>query len=99
LGLGGSASSFFCPPAAPARPRKTSLQKKSTPSPFPPPSTTTTTTTSTKTSFFEDYKKNEHKEVKVDDILGATEARKVVVDALNLYQQEYVASKLRTHYN
>jgi inorganic pyrophosphatase len=48
--------------------------------------------------FFEDYKKNEHKEVKVDDILGAAEARKVVVDSLNLYQQEYVASKLRTTY-
>jgi len=48
--------------------------------------------------FFEDYKKNEHKEVQVDDILGAEEARKVVVDALNMYQQEYVASKLRTTY-
>ena len=35
----------------------------------------------------------------MDDILGAEAARKVVVDALNLYQQEYVASKLRTHYN
>ena len=32
--------------------------------------------------FFEDYKKNEHKEVKVDDILGAEAARKAVIEAL-----------------
>jgi hypothetical protein len=32
--------------------------------------------------FFEDYKKNEHKEVIVDDILGAEEAKKVVKDSL-----------------
>lgn len=32
--------------------------------------------------FFEDYKKNEHKEVKVDDIQGSTEALKVVKDGL-----------------
>jgi hypothetical protein len=36
--------------------------------------------------FFEDYKKNEHKDVKVDDILGAAEAMKCVKDSLNMYQ-------------
>ena len=35
-------------------------------------------------SFFEDYKKNEHKEVVVDDILGAEAARKVVEEAIQL---------------
>jgi hypothetical protein len=33
-------------------------------------------------SFFEDYKKNEHKEVIVDDFLGAEEAKKVLKDSL-----------------
>ncbi len=32
--------------------------------------------------FFEDYKKNEHKEVIVDDFLGSEEAKKVVKDSL-----------------
>ncbi len=32
--------------------------------------------------FFEDYKKNEHKEVKVDEFLGAEEAKKVLRDSL-----------------
>ena len=36
---------------------------------------------------------NEHKEVKVDDILGATEAKQIVRDALNLYQETYVPKK------
>jgi inorganic pyrophosphatase len=31
---------------------------------------------------FEDYKKNEKKEVKVDEILGADVARKAVSDAM-----------------
>jgi len=34
------------------------------------------------TRFFEDYKKNEHKEVKVDDIQGSKEAMKVIKDGL-----------------
>jgi inorganic pyrophosphatase len=49
--------------------------------------------------FFEDYKKNEHKEVVVDDILGAEEAKKVVKDSLNLYQEHYVPKKLRNYYD
>ena len=32
--------------------------------------------------FFEDYKKNEKKEVVVDEILGAQAARKAIVDAM-----------------
>lgn len=32
--------------------------------------------------FFEDYKKNENKEVKVDEFLGAEVARKTVTDAM-----------------
>eukprot|EP00879_Flechtneria_rotunda_P013947 GHRR01014567.1.p1 GENE.GHRR01014567.1~~GHRR01014567.1.p1 ORF type:complete len:110 (+),score=47.44 GHRR01014567.1:804-1133(+) len=48
--------------------------------------------------FFEDYKKNEHKDVKVDDILGADAAIKAVKDALNMYQEHYVPRKLRVHY-
>jgi hypothetical protein len=36
--------------------------------------------------FFEDYKKNEHKDVRVDDILGAVDAMKCVKDSLNMYQ-------------
>jgi hypothetical protein len=39
---------------------------------------------------------NEHKEVKVDDILGAEEAKKIVKDALNMYQESYVPKKLRS---
>ncbi|EFJ44122.1 hypothetical protein VOLCADRAFT_76427 [Volvox carteri f. nagariensis] len=48
--------------------------------------------------FFEDYKKNEHKEVIVDDFLGSEEAKKVVKDSLNLYQEHYVPRKLRNLY-
>jgi inorganic pyrophosphatase len=51
------------------------------------PQTTTTT-----------IKQNEHKEVKVDDILGATEAKRIIKDALNMYQDHYVPKKLRTQY-
>ena len=32
--------------------------------------------------FFEDYKKNEHKEVKVDEFLGADLARKTISEAM-----------------
>ena len=32
--------------------------------------------------FFEDYKKNEHKEVKVDEFLGAELARKTITESM-----------------
>jgi hypothetical protein len=41
---------------------------------------------------------NEHKEVKVDDILGAEAAKQIVKDALNMYQEHYVPKKLRTNW-
>jgi len=48
--------------------------------------------------FFEDYKKNEHKEVRVDEFLGSDLAIQVVKDALNMYQDNYVPKKLRAQY-
>lgn len=48
--------------------------------------------------FFEDYKKNELKEVKVDEFLGAEEAKKIIKESLNMYQDHYVPKKLRTTY-
>ena len=32
--------------------------------------------------FFEDYKKNENKEVKIDDFLNAVEAKKAIVESM-----------------
>jgi inorganic pyrophosphatase len=37
--------------------------------------------------FFEDYKKNENKHVRVDEILGAEEAIKAVKDGLVRYTE------------
>mmetsp|Transcript_15479 Transcript_15479/g.33585 ORF Transcript_15479/g.33585 Transcript_15479/m.33585 type:complete len:198 (+) Transcript_15479:76-669(+) len=48
--------------------------------------------------FFEDYKKNEHKEVFVDEFLGADEAKKIILESLNMYQDHYVPKKLRSTY-
>lgn len=45
--------------------------------------------------FFEDYKKNENKEVQVDDIFGAEEAVKAVKDAMEMYQDQYVPKRAR----
>lgn len=39
--------------------------------------------------FFEDYKKLEEKEVKVDNFLGPDKARAVVKKAMQLYQEKY----------
>lgn len=41
--------------------------------------------------FFEDYKKNENKHVRVDEILGAEEAIKAVKDGLVSTKQSYGA--------
>ncbi|KAL6761650.1 inorganic pyrophosphatase [Haematococcus lacustris] len=48
--------------------------------------------------FFEDYKKNEHKEVIVDEFLGADEAKRAIRDSLLMYQDHYVPKKLRNTY-
>lgn len=45
--------------------------------------------------FFEDYKRNEQKEVTVDEIMGREKALETVKEAMGLYQQEYIARRLR----
>mmetsp|Transcript_6050 Transcript_6050/g.17310 ORF Transcript_6050/g.17310 Transcript_6050/m.17310 type:complete len:190 (-) Transcript_6050:472-1041(-) len=45
--------------------------------------------------FFEDYKKNENKQVKVEEILGADVARKAIRDAMDLYEQEFLPKRKR----
>lgn len=45
--------------------------------------------------FFEDYKKNENKSVRVDTFDGAEEARKVVQEAMNSYVDLYLPKKMR----
>jgi inorganic pyrophosphatase len=44
--------------------------------------------------FFEDYKKNENKEVRVDDFLGAGEAKKVILESMIMYQDVHVPKKM-----
>jgi inorganic pyrophosphatase len=48
-------------------------------------------------SFFEDYKKNEHKEVRVDDFLGADQARRIIEDAIQMYVDNYVPKRYRVN--
>ncbi|KAF8060055.1 ppa2 [Scenedesmus sp. PABB004] len=48
-------------------------------------------------SFFEDYKKNEHKEVRVDEILGADKAHEIIEEAIQLYVSEHVPKKYRVN--
>jgi inorganic pyrophosphatase len=45
--------------------------------------------------FFEDYKKNENKEVQVDEIYGAEEALQAVKHAMEMYQDQYVPKRAR----
>jgi inorganic pyrophosphatase len=42
-----------------------------------------------------DYKKNEHKEVEVEEIYGAQQAKTVIKDAMDLYNELYVAKRKR----
>jgi inorganic pyrophosphatase len=37
--------------------------------------------------FFQDYKQLEHKEVEVDDFMGAADATRIIREALSLYRQ------------
>jgi inorganic pyrophosphatase len=43
--------------------------------------------------FFEDYKRNENKEVRVDDFLGAGEAKKVILESMIMYQDVHVPKR------
>eukprot|EP00922_Rhytidocystis_sp_ex-Travisia-forbesii_P016125 GHVS01023985.1.p1 GENE.GHVS01023985.1~~GHVS01023985.1.p1 ORF type:complete len:197 (+),score=30.52 GHVS01023985.1:245-835(+) len=43
--------------------------------------------------FFEDYKKNEHKEVVVDEIVGPEEAKKSVKKGMDLYEKEILSKQ------
>jgi hypothetical protein len=45
--------------------------------------------------FFEDYKRNEHKEVKVDEFLGAEAARKTIQEAQKLYAENFLPKRGR----
>ncbi|DBB18690.1 hypothetical protein WJX82_010556 [Trebouxia sp. C0006] len=45
--------------------------------------------------FFEDYKKNEHKEVKVDEFLGAELARKTITESMAMYDENYLPKRKR----
>ena len=45
--------------------------------------------------FFEDYKKNETKEVQVDDFLDATAAKKCIREAMAMYAENYMPKRQR----
>lgn len=46
--------------------------------------------------FFEDYKKNENKEVKIDDFLNAEEAKKAIKQSMAVYTDLYVPKRPRS---
>mmetsp|Transcript_16091 Transcript_16091/g.34813 ORF Transcript_16091/g.34813 Transcript_16091/m.34813 type:complete len:198 (-) Transcript_16091:758-1351(-) len=48
--------------------------------------------------FFEDYKRNENKEVVVNEFRGADIAKKMLIESLNMYQEHFVPKKLRVVY-
>jgi inorganic pyrophosphatase len=45
--------------------------------------------------FFEDYKKNENKEVQVDEIYGHEEAFRALQEAMDLYKEMYLPKRAR----
>jgi inorganic pyrophosphatase len=45
--------------------------------------------------FFEDYKKNENKEVQVDDFLDAGAAKKCIREAMAMYAENYMPKRQR----
>ncbi|KAK9786382.1 hypothetical protein WJX73_001923 [Symbiochloris irregularis] len=45
--------------------------------------------------FFEDYKRNEHKDVKVDEILGHEKALEIIKEAMDMYAAEYLPKRPR----
>jgi inorganic pyrophosphatase len=45
--------------------------------------------------FFEDYKKNEQKDVQVDEFLGAADAKRIILEAKDLYTTEFLPKRYR----
>lgn len=45
--------------------------------------------------FFEDYKKNENKVVVVDEFLGATDAKRIIKECMELYINEFIPKRMR----
>jgi len=45
--------------------------------------------------FFEDYKKNENKSVRVDEFLGAEESIKVIQESMKMYKEHFLPKRQR----
>ena len=45
--------------------------------------------------FFEDYKKNENKVVQVDEFLGVQDAKRIILEAAQMYVDEFVPKRQR----
>ena len=45
--------------------------------------------------FFEDYKKNENKIVRVDDFLGVADAKRIIEESIAKYVEEFVPKRAR----
>ena len=45
--------------------------------------------------FFEDYKKNENKVVVVDEFLGVEHAKRIILEAMDLYTDLFVPKRMR----
>jgi hypothetical protein len=66
----------------------------STPAPHPAPTLPPFLPTNT-TRTSQDYKKNENKAVRVDEILGAEKAKEIIEEAIQMYVDSYVPKKYR----